>query len=243
MIPPGRYTFTHALAATAALGVLVFYEGFGKFWRQFVYGLSQVMTPQVLWQNLLMSTLLFGTLLLVLWGSTLLTRRAADADEPPPDRRAAVRLALCAAPALTLVALGLNWLGAHAIEWCTGVQPADQELVKCFTDGNYSPALRAVMVLAILLQAPLLEEAIFRGVIFRGFARRLSIPVAVALSGAVFALVHVNAATFVALWFLGAAFAWLYHRTGSILAPMTAHAVFNATNLALLFLFPELASN
>ena len=53
----------------------------------------------------------------------------------------------------------------------------------------------------------------------------------VMLSGA---FIHVNAATLLPLWFLGVAFAWLYWRTGSILAPMLAHFLFNATNLALI---------
>ena len=59
-----------------------------------------------------------------------------------------------------------------------------------------------------------------------------------ALSSAVFAIVHVNAASFVALCFLGCAFAELYRRTGTIIAPMTAHALFNAANLALLPFLP-----
>ena len=46
-----------------------------------------------------------------------------------------------------------------------------------------------------------------------------------------FAFVHVNAATFIPLWFLGVAFAWLYVRTGTLLAPMAVHFIFNAINL------------
>ncbi len=269
------YTLSHALVASAALGVLVFSQGFAAFWQNFVYGLKQVMTPQVLQQNLLMSTLFFGTLLLVLWGTSFIRlrkctplRQQQEDDDPirhceaggaaarrgnllgpeqtqalpENSRMKAIKFAALCAPALTLIALGLNWLGAHAIEWCTGVEPSDQELVKCFADGNYPLSLRAVMVLVVLFQAPLLEEPIFRGVIFRGYARSLPLWTAVLLSGGIFAIVHVNAASFIALWFLGAAFALLYHRTGSILAPMTAHFLFNATNLALLFLFPELSS-
>ena len=115
--------------------------------------------------------------------------------------------------------------------------------MKCFTDGHYSLGLRAVMILAVLVQAPLLEEPIFRGVIFRGFSRALPVWAAMILSGAVFAIVHVNAASFVPLTFLGVFFAWLYRRSGTILAPMTAHFVFNAVNLLLLLYFPELAAN
>lgn len=136
----------------------------------------------------------------------------------------------------------VNWLGSHAIEWCTGIAPADQELVKCFADGTYSVPLRAVLVLFVLFQAPLLEEPLFRGILFRGFFRSMPFLPAALLSGAIFALVHVNAASFVALWFLGIAFAWLYHRTGSILAPMTCHFLFNAVNLILVLYFPELAT-
>ncbi len=266
MTPRHPYTLIHALAASAALGVLIFSQGFAAFWQNFVYGLKQVMTPQVLQQNLLMSSLFFGTLLLVLWGTSFFRLRrfspirhcetggaAARRGNllgpeqtpalPENSRIKAIKFAALCAPALTLIALGLNWLGAHAIEWCTGIQPSDQELVKCFTDGNYSFLLRTVLVLVVLFQAPLLEEPIFRGIIFRGYAKSLPLWAAIALSGAIFAIVHVNAASFIALWFLGAAFALLYHRTGSILAPMTAHFLFNATNLILLFFFPELSAN
>lgn len=246
-----RHSPVHALLASVLLVTVLFMNGGGSFWRQFVYGLNQVMTPEVLKQNLFLSTAFFASLLFVLW---LMARIPAfwktrvpsppPADERPSvDRLRGARLAACAAPVLTAVALGLNWLGAHAITWCTGVQAADQELVKCFTDGQYAPGLRALLVVVVLFQAPLLEEPIFRGIVFRGFASRLPFWGAALLSGAVFALVHVNAASFVALWFLGVAFAWLYARTGTILAPMTAHFLFNAANLLLLVFFPELSTN
>ena len=244
------YCLVHALVASAALGVLVFSGGCASFWRQFVYGLNQVMTPEVLKRNLLLSTAFFASLLFVLWLMACLPAfwktRVPPSEEggrPSVDRLRGVRLAAWAAPVLTAVALGLNWLGAHAITWCTGIQAADQELVKCFTDGQYAPGLRTLLVVVVLFQAPLLEEPIFRGIVFRGFASALPFWGAALLSGAVFALVHVNAASFVALWFLGVAFAWLYARTGTILAPMTAHVLFNAANLLLLVFFPELSAS
>jgi len=246
VIVNSRYTLTHALGATLALGALVFSGGFGKFWHQFVYGLNVRMTPEALLQTLGMSTVLFGTLLLTLWGSTKIIRgRSPDvpAPTPAPDRWAAVKTAVRWMPLLAVVALALNWLGANAINWLTDVKPSDQELVKCFVDGNYSLSLRAFLVLVVLFQAPLLEEPIFRGVIFRGLLHRLPFGSAALLSGAIFAFVHVNAASFVALWFLGTAFAVLYRRTGTILAPMTVHFLFNALNLVLLWLFPEMATN
>ncbi|MBR5025331.1 MAG: CPBP family intramembrane metalloprotease, partial [Victivallales bacterium] len=57
------------------------------------------------------------------------------------------------------------------------------------------------------------------------------------LSGFLFALAHINAATMIPLWFLGIAFAWLYVRTGTLLAPMAVHFTFNAVNLFLCLFF------
>ena len=240
-----RYTLVHAVAASLALVALILSNGVAAFWRQFVYGLNMVMTPEVLSANLQLSTKLFGGLLLVLWATSLCGTRPQSAEPSPTwrSRLQGVRLALVWIVPATLLALGLNWLNAHAIEWITHVKPADQELVRCFTDGHYSAGLRCVLVLAVLFQAPLLEEPIFRGVIFRGFCRAMPEWGALLLSGAVFAVVHVNAASFVPLVFLGGFFAWLYARTRTILAPMAAHFVFNAINLVLLLFFPELAAN
>ena len=241
-----RYNLVHAVAASLGLLALLFSNGVAAFWQQFVYGLKQVMTPEVLCQNLKLSTALFGGLLLVLWVSARFCHLPPDARRRTlawPDRLRGMRLALFAFAPTTLIALGLNWLCAHGIEWLTHVKPADQELVRCFTDGSYPIGLRCVLILAVLFQAPLLEEPIFRGIIFRGFCRAMPEWGAMLLSGAIFALVHVNAASFIPLWFLGAFFAELYRRTGTILAPMTAHFLFNAVNLVLLLFFPELASN
>jgi membrane protease YdiL (CAAX protease family) len=38
------------------------------------------------------------------------------------------------------------------------------------------------------------------------------------------------------LFVFALALTWLYQKTGGLLAPMLAHALFNATNLGLLFL-------
>lgn len=244
-----RYTFTHAFVASGILVCAILSKGVGVFWKQFVHGLARSPTPKEMLDGLGEMTGFFGTLLIAFWASThvanLLGRKSAPGDDStptPPRRRKSVLFALKIAPPVVLVALGLNVLGTHAIEWISGVRPADQELVKCFVDPAYSLAFRLVLIADVLFQAPLLEEPLFRGIIFRGFAKKLPLAAALALSGFVFALVHVNAASFVALWYLGIAFAWLYARTRTILAPMTLHCVFNATNLALLFLFPDLAS-
>ena len=57
--------------------------------------------------------------------------------------------------------------------------------------------------------------------------------VAALVSGAVFAAVHLHAATFVPLWFLGVAFAWLYWKSGTIFSSMLCHFLFNLINFTL----------
>ena len=252
---PSRYNLIHALAATAVLLAMIFSQGVAAFWQQFTLGFDVALTPSLMLQCFLHTGLLFGTLWIVLWASSLSlqvqglragkvlkdTKGPIDPNDmkAPTGRLRAVRLAACWAPILIAIALGLNWLGAFGIKFFTGVDPSEQELVKCFTNEATPMGYRIGLGLLVLFEAPLLEEPLFRGVLFRGFASALPIWAAMALSSILFALVHANAASFIALCFLGCAFAWLYRRTGTILAPMTAHALFNGANLALLpFLSP-----
>ena len=89
----------------------------------------------------------------------------------------------------------------------------------------------------LLIEAPLLEELLFRGVLFGGLTKIMPVWGAMLLSGFLFAVIHVNAATLIPLWFLGVAFAWLYARMGTLLAPMVVHLTFNAVNLAFCLFF------
>ena len=230
------YNLAHAIAAGVALVAIVFAQGVAAFWQMFLHGLAVPMTPKALLLNYCFTAALFGALILILWASTFLSRERAGSI---PDcgltftRAGAVWLAVKWAPVLTAIAIGLNFLCAAGIEWLTDIQPSDQELVKCFS-GECPWGIRIVLGALVLLEAPLLEEPLFRGILFRGLWSAMPHWAATAISGFLFALVHVNAASFLPLWFLGCAFAELYRRTGTIFAPMTAHALFNAANLALL---------
>ncbi|MDD5139140.1 MAG: type II CAAX endopeptidase family protein [Verrucomicrobiales bacterium] len=88
-------------------------------------------------------------------------------------------------------------------------------------------------VFAVVI-APVAEEFIFRGMLFP-FVEQLGFP-KLAWFGvsALFALIHMNAPTFVPLFVFALTLTWLYEKTDNLLAPITAHALFNATNLVLL---------
>ena len=237
MTPPSsKYGPLHALAAGAVLVYAILSNGFAAFWQQFLHGLNIQFTEKILLTLLGYNTLFFGGLFLILWTSTFFGR--AVAPQPPPhwdNGRLArcLRLALLSALPICLIALGLNWASGELFSRLTNIDLADQDLVKFITSNALSLRSKALLFLFVLIEAPVLEELLFRGVLFGGLTKIMPIWPAILLSGLIFAVIHINAATLIPLWFLGAAFAWLYVRTGTLHAPMAVHFTFNAINLAL----------
>ena len=250
MTPPSsKYGPLHALAAGAVLVYTVLANGFAAFWHQFLHGMDLKLTEANILPLLCTNTLLFGGLFLILWASTLFGRARspsgppespagrAVAPRPPPVGsrvpRDLIRLTLLSVIPICLIALGLNWASGELFARLTNIDLADQDLVKFIASNDLSLRSKALLFIFILIEAPVLEELLFRSVLFGGLTKIMPIWPAIVLSGFVFAVIHVNAATLIPLWFLGAAFAWLYVRTGTLLAPMAVHFTFNAINLAL----------
>ncbi len=95
---------------------------------------------------------------------------------------------------------------------------------------------KAALAVTTVSLAPLAEEFLFRGVLFKwvsdaGFTRFAFWGLSV-----LFALIHLNAATFLPLFALSLTLTALYARTGNLLAPVAGHAIFNAANFLMLFL-------
>ena len=97
---------------------------------------------------------------------------------------------------------------------------------------------RVSLALLALVLAPVVEEIFFRGIFYpavkqAGFPR-------LALWGVslLFALIHANVVTFIPLFVLAVVLTLLYERTNNLLATISAHALFNALNFAMLYLFP-----
>ena len=243
MTPPAtKYGPLHALAAGAVFVYAVLSNGFAAFWQQFLHGLSIQFTEKTLLLLLGYNTLFFGGLFLILWVSTFFGRARSPSGPPdiPPGRARSPSgplLPLLSAIPICLIALGLNWASTELLSRLANINLADQDLVKVVTSNTLSPSGKALLYAFLLLEAPLLEEPLFRGVVFGGCAKIMPVWGAIILSGFLFAFVHVNAATFIPLWFLGVTFAWLYVRTGTLLAPMAVHFIFNAINLAFCLFF------
>ena len=123
-----------------------------------------------------------------------------------------------------------------------GVQPESQAAVEALKTSSAWLDRVALAVVAVIL-APIAEEILFRGVLYPAIKRGGFPWLAFWGTSLLFALIHVNLITFVPLLLFSLLLTLLYERTGNLLAPMTAHAMFNLLNFAkFLWLESRLAS-
>lgn len=171
-----------------------------------------------------------------------------------------LRLTLKAWPVIFLITVTLSY-ATQALAKAFGIDLPEQaniELVRRYAGWN---TVFVLLVLQIVVILPVLEELLFRWCLWRApllCLRRHGTAVAMGiavLSSCVFSFAHyVDYAAcikdgsfvlraldnaFIALFFFGFAECWLYRRTGRLWVPMLNHALFNLTNLVLLFLIPS----
>jgi len=161
-----------------------------------------------------------------------------------PQLKRALRLALL----VFILVLPAVWLlQAASIFTLTrlGHPPDDQAAVRLF-ESVQSWWMRAYLAGFAVVLAPVAEEFIFRGLLYP-FIKQLGWP-QLAWFGVstLFALIHFDVATFLPLLLLAMTLTWLYEKTDNLLAPITVHALFNATNLVMLVVkhlyFPDAAT-
>jgi membrane protease YdiL (CAAX protease family) len=114
--------------------------------------------------------------------------------------------------------------------------PPEEETAVMLLAGAKSWWTRVYLGVFAVMIAPVAEEFIFRGVLYP-FVKQLGYP-RFAWIGVnfLFALIHMDAAALVPLFVLALALTWLYERTDNLLAPITAHSLFNVANLIVLCL-------
>ena len=150
-----------------------------------------------------------------------------------PQLPRALLLALLLAIAILPVAWGLQFISVDALTragW-----PPEEQLAVTLLANTKSWWMRVYLGAFAVVLAPVAEEFIFRGMLYP-LVKQLGSP-RYALFGisAIFALIHLDAGTLVPLFVLALALTWLYEKTDNLLAPITAHALFNAANLVLIF--------
>lgn len=169
-------------------------------------------------------------------------RRRADAAERRASWQAARRGSTWGWTAL--VALGVI-IGSNLIAFLAkqaGIEPVPSNLALMEEAMAGFPWFLALFAIVL---APAYEELLFRRVLFGRLWKAGRPWLGLVLSSAAFALIHEIPGTsangpleIAQLWLvyggMGAAFAWLYKRTGTLWAPIAAHALNNGIALAAL---------
>jgi membrane protease YdiL (CAAX protease family) len=80
----------------------------------------------------------------------------------------------------------------------------------------------------------LFEEVFFRGFAYPALKQRWGAPRALMMVSGAFALIHLHGPSIAPLFVLAVGLGLAYELTGTLVAPMVMHALFNATNVAML---------
>lgn len=121
-----------------------------------------------------------------------------------------------------------------------GIEPSVQLALQALKNSGSTVELVALGIIAIIL-APVAEETLFRGVLYPTIKQHGYPRAALWGTSVLFALIHFNVAIFVPLLLLALLLVWLYEKTDNLLAPIAAHATFNAVNFVMFFLTKDVA--
>jgi len=106
----------------------------------------------------------------------------------------------------------------------------DQQIIEELQDPTLNLPEKAVLGMIVVFIAPLAEEMLFRGLLYPALKQLGRPRMALWASSALFALVHFNVETFMPLLIFALVLVRLYETFQNLLAPVVAHALFNAAN-------------
>ena len=183
------------------------------------------------WQ--ILAAMLFLQIPALLWISFFLRQHnvgwaeafGLKSSKPAP----AVVRGLLAGALFLPAAWALGWISQNAME-SVGLRPEEQAAVQVLQDPSLNMAAKIVLGVVAIFLAPMVEEPLFRGILYPAIKQKGYPRLALWGSSALFAALHFNAQTFVPLLFFALVLVYLYESSQNLLAPMAAHALFNAAN-------------
>ena len=96
------------------------------------------------------------------------------------------------------------------------------------------------LTIFVSILGPIIEEVFFRGFLYSAVRKRFGVFLGVLLSGAFFSLLHANIAGFLPIMMLGVLMAFLYEKTGSLVASVAIHILHNSIIVGFVFFIKEL---
>jgi len=116
-----------------------------------------------------------------------------------------------------------------------------QEIAQILRQPGLPAWQTAGIVAVVTVFAPVMEELLFRGIALPVLARHWGILRAALAVSLAFAFIHFHVESIVPLFVISLGFSLVYVLSGSVLAPIVMHAVFNAVNIAGLLLLRHAA--
>ena len=136
---------------------------------------------------------------------------------------------------ITLAALGLALLAwliyiLFAALLAPLLQPDQEDITRELGTDTESAISIVIAGLLIVIVAPLSEELFFRGFVFGAMRRSMSLWPAALISAVVWGSLHLSGGDIgvaIQISIFGIILAWLYERSGTLWAPVTAHLINN----------------
>jgi membrane protease YdiL (CAAX protease family) len=88
-----------------------------------------------------------------------------------------------------------------------------------------------VLFLVVVIGAPVVEEIVYRGLLQQGLERSINPKIALVVTAAIFAAIHLQPIEFPGLFAFALVLGWAYHKTQRLGLPIIAHMAFNACGL------------
>jgi len=143
----------------------------------------------------------------------------------------------------------LSWLAvlpvfygvAALVMWALtelGIEPRYSPVYPALREAG-PPWLKWLIIITVSVIGPVTEEVFFRGFLYPALRSRLSVVAAIALNALLFALIHQSISDILPIFVLGAAMAFLFEKTGSLVPCSVFHVCHNASQMVIFLLMME----
>lgn len=149
-----------------------------------------------------------------------------------------VRYGLLGYVALVPLLIGIIAVIAYILS-LTKYVPEQQPVVQLFFKEKSTTLLLYTSLFAAIA-GPVIEELFFRGFMYNAVKKRIGVFWAALITAAFFAMLHAHAVGFFPILAIGLLLAYLYEKTGTLVASITVHVMHNLSMVALVFLVKQL---
>lgn len=137
---------------------------------------------------------------------------------------------LAAVPVLIIILIFIIWISS-----LLKYEPPMQPVLEIFLEEK-KRALVIYLSIFVSIFGPIVEETFFRGFMYKAVKKKLGFKAALLSTSALFALLHANLAGFLPIMILGMLLAYLFEKTGTLVAPCAVHILHNSVMVGFTFL-------